>query len=55
MMGKKTTLRVDISFSLPENSRMMLSRECANNDLEDDSIKTSMMTKLNTMQCGTEN
>lgn len=55
MMGKKTTLRVDISFSFPENSRMMFSRECANNDLEDDSIKASVMTKLSTIQHGTDN
>lgn len=55
MTGKKTTLRMGISFSFPENSRMMLSRECANNDLEDDSIKTSMMTKLSTIQHDTDN
>lgn len=55
MMGKKTMLSVDISFSYPENSRMMPSRKCANNDLEDDSNKTSVMTKLNTIQHGTDN
>lgn len=38
MMGK-ITLRVDISFSYRENSRMMHSRECENNDLEDAALR----------------
>lgn len=53
-MGKTINLRGNISFDYPENIRRMLSREFGNSDLKDDPIKTSMMTKLSTIQCGTE-
>lgn len=53
MTGKTINLRGNISFHCPENIGRMLSREFGNSDLKDDSIKTSVMTKLSTIQCGT--
>lgn len=53
MMGKTINLRGNISFHYPGNIGRMLSREFGNSDLKYDSIKTSVMTKLSTIQCGT--
>lgn len=54
-MGKKITLRGNISLSYYENTRRMFSREFGNNGLKDDNVKTSVMIKLNTVQRGTCN